>query len=102
MILYNVTLNVDDDIHEEWLKWMTDIHIPNVLETGLFIGNRMFKMLSKHIDEKGTTYSVQYYLADMDDFSEYQTYHAPLLQQEHTQRYGGKVVAFRTLLEEVA
>jgi hypothetical protein len=29
---------------------------------------------------------------------EYQEKHAPFLQQDHAQRYGGKFAAFRTLL----
>ncbi|MEO8448027.1 MAG: DUF4286 family protein, partial [bacterium] len=28
MILYNVTVNVDDSVHDEWLEWMKTIHIP--------------------------------------------------------------------------
>ena len=38
MILYNVTIKVDHDIHDEWMEWMKQTHIPQVLETGLFIG----------------------------------------------------------------
>ena len=41
MILYNITVNIDHDIHQEWLVWMKDIHIPDVLSTGLFIENKI-------------------------------------------------------------
>jgi hypothetical protein len=27
MILYNVTVNIDHDIHEEWLNWMRSNHV---------------------------------------------------------------------------
>lgn len=34
--IYNVTLNIDDSVHEEWKGWMMAIHIPEVLSTKLF------------------------------------------------------------------
>lgn len=101
MILYSVTVNVDEEISAEWLEWMVKKHIPDVLETGMFVKHKIFKLLSKHADETGVTYNVQYFLENMDIFTEYQTYHAPYLQQEHAEKYGSRVVAFRTLLEEI-
>ena len=37
MYIYNVTVNVSDDVHIEWLKWMKETHIPDVMKTGCFI-----------------------------------------------------------------
>ena len=45
MILYNVTVKIDSEVHEEWLKWMLEVHIPEVMETGLFLDNRIAKVL---------------------------------------------------------
>lgn len=101
MILYNVTVNVEEDIHEEWLQWMQEVHIPDVMATGLFAENRIFKILSKYPEETGVTYSIQYLAQTLDDYDTYQREHAPRLQQEHTSRYEGKFVAFRTILEQV-
>ena len=36
MLVYNVTVKVNTDIHEEWLEWMKKTHIPEVLATGYF------------------------------------------------------------------
>ncbi|MBL7891825.1 MAG: DUF4286 family protein [Bacteroidia bacterium] len=99
MIIYNVTLNIDDDIHDEWLKWMKEKHIPDVMRTGLFLENRMLKLL---MDEpQGKTYSMQYTLNNMADLEEYRAKHAPRLQKELIERYADKFVAFRTVLEVV-
>ena len=35
MIIYNVTMNVESDIHDEWLNWMRNTHIPKYFATGL-------------------------------------------------------------------
>jgi hypothetical protein len=100
MYLYNVTVNVEDDIHDEWLNWMKNSHIPAVMETGCFVANRMLKVLSE-IENNGTTYSLQYYFNKMEDYVRYQGKFAKGLQAEHTERYRDKFVAFRTLLEIV-
>lgn len=99
MIIYNVTVKVDNEIHEEWLKWMREIHIPDVLKTGLFTENRIYKVLVD--DEDGVTYAVQYSCRNIDDYKKYETEHAPRLQKEHTDRYNDKALAFRTLLEVI-
>lgn len=98
MILYNVTVNIDDSVHDEWLKWMKSKHIPDVLATGLFIENKIFKVKS---DDEGNTYSIQYFLEDIDKLNEYQTHHAPALHLDHTEKYKDKFVAFRTIMELV-
>ena len=59
MIIYNVTINIADSVHSEWLKWMKD-HIPQVLATGLFSKALFTKVLVEE-GMGGTTYSVQYH-----------------------------------------
>ena len=70
MILYNVTVSIDFDIHESWLKWMKEIHIPNVLATGLFIENKIARIHAE--EEGGISYSIQYLLNSWDDYNLYQ------------------------------
>lgn len=36
MYIYNVTINIDSDIQQEWLHWMQTEHIPEMLATGSF------------------------------------------------------------------
>ncbi|MBL4657462.1 MAG: DUF4286 family protein [Flavobacteriales bacterium] len=98
MLIYNVTVNIDDDVHSEWLSWMKEEHIPKVMACGLFSDNRILKVLA---DDEGHTYSIQYRCASMDTLETYFNEHAPALQDEHTARYKDKFVAFRTILEEV-
>jgi hypothetical protein len=100
MILYNVTVNVDQSVVEDWLTWMQTKHIPDVLNTGLFIENRLMRVLSTEEGE-GSTFSVQYYLESMENYEVYRELFAPALQKEHVERYGSLCVAFRTLLESV-
>ena len=96
MIIYNVTVNIDEDVHDDWFEWMSDVHIKDVMNTGLFIEARFSRILAE--EEGGKSYSIQYLCKSMEDLEKYQEVHAPKLQEDHTSRYEGKFVAFRTLL----
>lgn len=100
MILYNITIKIDHDAHQEWLQWMKDIHIPDMMATGMFLEYRMCKLLGMD-EEDGLTYAIQYFCTDMPTFEQYQKKFAPALQKEHADKFGGKFIAFRTLLEVI-
>lgn len=98
MIIYNVTVNVDDSIHEQWLSWMTKKHIPEVLATGKFIKANLVKVLI--VEEMGgTTYSVQYYTENKEILEKYYNEDASRLREEGAKLFGDKMLAFRTELE---
>ncbi|GAB4405707.1 MAG: DUF4286 family protein [Microscillaceae bacterium] len=99
MILYNVTLFVEEAIHEEFREWLTRTHIPEVLQTGLFVKHHFLKLLSEEENAAQVTYAVQYFLNNIADFVQYTENYAPALQEKTKARFGEKVLAFRTLLE---
>lgn len=101
MILYNVTVNIDDDVEQDWIEWMKSQHIPEVMDTGYFTEYRMMKMLSESHDETGKTYAIQYMANTLSDLETYLEKAAPKLQKQSIIRYGTKMAAFRTVLEEV-
>jgi hypothetical protein len=101
MIVYNVTLNIEDDVHDSWLKWMQETHIPEVMETGMFQEYSMSKLLTRQHDETGTTYVIQYLAKTQEDYDNYQKDFAPALQAKTQVLFGGKFVAFRTLMERI-
>ena len=99
MIIYNVTVLIDETVQEEWLSWMKNIHIPEVMETGCFTEYRFCKILAE--TEGGISYSIQYTSKNMETLDKYNAEFAPALQEKHNAKYAGKFGAFRTLLEEV-
>jgi hypothetical protein len=99
MILYSVTVSIDPEIEQSWLKWMKEVHVPDVLATGLIHENRILRLMNE--EEGGSTYNFQYYFSGMDSYHIYQKEYAEDLQKDHSERYKGKFAAFRTLLEVV-
>ena len=100
MILYNVTVKIKNEVKDDWLKWMREIHIPDMMATNLFIDNKLLRIFDEDTD--GTTYAIQYFCKDMETFQAYQGKHAKALQKDHSERYGKHYVAFRTLMEVIA
>ena len=99
MIIYNVTINIEENVHDAWLKWMKEEHLPMVMGSGKFRKYYMFRILSRQADETGVTYAIQYFARNMEEYEEYRTQHAPALQEETKKKFDGKFVAFRTLME---
>ena len=97
MIIYNVTINIENSIHDEWLVWIKQ-HIPKVLATGLFLKATFTKVLVEESIE-GLTYSIQYLAHSKEALESYHKLHAAEIQAEGLQKFGDKMLAFRTELE---
>ncbi len=100
MVLYNVTVTLELSIHEDWLRWMLETHIPDVMITGMFISYRMSRLIG-HDHNDAEIYTIQYLLKDLDHLTRYQQEFAPDLQRQVRERYEGKFEVFRTIMEVV-
>lgn len=98
MYLYNVTVKVEHSRADEWLQWMREKHIPDVMATRFFIEHKLCRLLDDG-DLDGVTFVVQYLCNSLEDFITYKTSKAPALQKDHQAKFGNDVVAFRTVME---
>ena len=99
MYIYNVTLSIDKSIHTEWLDWIQK-HIPEVLATGKFISAKLTQVLIEE-DMGGVTYSVQYTANSKEDLDGYYKENADRFRAEGVQKFGDKMLTFRTELKVV-
>lgn len=100
MLLYNVTIGIDQNVEQEWVAWMKEVHIPAVMETGYFVRHQFYKIL--HDNEDGTSsYSIQYFAESISQVEQYLELKAPSLIKAHQDRFKDQHVAFRTLLDEI-
>ena len=100
MVLYNVTVSVSQEHANDWVKYMMEEHIPEVLATGHFRDFRLCHVQGEA--EGGITFAVQYMARDAQSLETYQKEHAPDLQAEHQAKWGSHAVAFRTVLPLIA
>ena len=96
MYIYNVTININEAVHEEWLTWM-ETHILDVLNTGKFTSAKLTEVL---VDEEmgGRTYSIQFTANTREDLDYYYKEDADRLRRESLKKFGDKMLAFRTEL----
>lgn len=99
MVLYSVTVNVADEVHEEWLQWMREVHVPDVMNTGCFLSNKIMRL--KDPIQDGNTYSFQYF-ADTDEIlAHYLEVYAPTLRADVDRKFANQYLAFRTILDVI-
>ncbi len=96
-IIYNVTVNIDDSIHKQWLIWVKE-HIPKVLATGKFESAKLSKIL---VEEElgGQSYAIQYTAYSRETLNAYYKENAEELRNEGLKKFADKMLAFRTELE---
>jgi len=100
MIVYNTTMKIDKDIHDTWMQWMKDEHIPGTLASGLFTGYKLFRLLDQD-ETDGITYVLQYFLERYDDYKNYlNKFHHPL-QQKAFSKWGNRYISFHTVMTDV-
>jgi hypothetical protein len=99
-IIYNVTIKVAPSIAAQWLSWLLNDHIPEVMSTSCFTDHRVLKLLDID-EEEGTTYVIQYSACAMEDYTRYLKEHADNLRKKSFDKWGDNFIAFRTLMEVV-
>jgi hypothetical protein len=97
MIIFNVTSNIDESIHDEWLIWIKE-HMQQVLATGKFEKATLTKVLVEE-EMGGVTYSVQYRAISREALDSFYKEDSPAFRAEMSQKFGDKMLAFRTELE---
>ncbi|MBA3985541.1 MAG: DUF4286 family protein [Flavobacteriales bacterium] len=100
MHIYNVTINIEEDIHDRWLHWMRGEHIPEMLATGKFSSAKMCRVLVEE-EMGGLTYAVQYFTDSKETLEKYYKEDAARLRAK-SKPFEGKFVAFRTELEIIS
>ena len=100
MYIYNVTINIEESVHESWLQWMNSEHIPAMLATGKFSKALMTRVQVEE-DMGGYTYSVQYRTESKAMLEKYYEEDAATLRAQ-SKPFEGKFVAFRTELEVIS
>jgi Domain of unknown function (DUF4286) len=100
MIIYNVTIKVDHSIAEAWLQWMKEEHISDVKSTGCFFQAVLLRLLE--VDETdGPTYAIQYHANSKANYNMYISQYAEEMRKKVADKWGQKVVAFRSVLQVV-
>lgn len=100
MFIYNITTNVGWNIHEAWLAWMQQEHIPAVMQTKCFVQYQLLK-LHEQDETEGSTYIVQYFAESKALYNRYLELYANDLRKQTLDKWGDDIFSFKTLLEVI-
>ena len=101
MVFYNVTCNIGQEIELEWVDWMKQEHLPEVMATGVFESYTFCKLLTEAADNEGLNFTIQYKTESLIKLEEYNNLYGPTLRQKTLDKWGEKVLAFRSVMEEI-
>ena len=99
MIIYNVTVSVEESVKREWLDWMKTEHIPEVMACGVFIKAQINRVIVQ--TDSDNTFAIAYTCSSIKELRQYQINFAPELQKKHNDKFKEKAVAFRTIMEVI-
>ena len=100
MIVYNVTIKVNASIASDWLAWLQDEHIIEVIATRCFSGANIMRLLEVD-DAEGPTYAIQYFAENRQLYDQYIEKYAGIMRQKSFDKWGDKFIAFRSVMEVI-
>jgi hypothetical protein len=102
MIIYSVTVIIKKDVESKWLKWMKEVHIPDVMNTGYFFDWQMQKLILPEDTDDDITYVINYQGQSFETYKQYVENEAPRLRNEHKEKFKNKFKATRSVYSFVS
>lgn len=100
MIIYNITIKVEQQIADAWLQWLLDEHIPDVLATKCFTDYKVVRLLEVD-DSEGPTYAIQYQAESKADYNRYIEQHATAIRKKSFEKWSNQFIAFNSVMQVV-
>lgn len=100
MIIYNVTIKVDHSISTEWLKWLQEEHVPEIIETSCFTHATILRLLEID-DAEGPTFAIQYFAESKANYNLYVEKYAGIMRQKSYDKWDNKFIAFRSVMQVI-
>lgn len=100
MIVYNVTTKVTTAIQQQWLQWIKEEHIPDIISTGCFTHATVLQLMEVD-DSEGPTFAVQYFAESKALYNNYIEKYAAPMRQKAFDKWGNQFIAFRSLMQVI-
>ena len=100
MIVYNISIQIDPNIENEWVQWQQQEHIPEIMATGQFTDYKFYHLLEQD-ERESIFYVMQFFAASEGNYRTFIQEFSEKLRQKTFDRWGDKFIAFRTLMELV-
>jgi len=98
MNIFNITYLVSDKVHDSWLEWIREEHIPFMLGSEYFTQPQVARVITS-AKEEGTSFSVQFHVHDMHTLKLWNKEYSLLFKENCSRKFGDEVLFFTTVLE---
>lgn len=99
MIIYNTTFHVAKGHDEDFLKFAREIFIPQAMAQGTLSNPRLAMVLARAEGDDGTSYSVQFDVADLDTLNDWYARVGQALFKNNSHHFGNHTAGFSTLMQ---
>ena len=65
MYIYQVTIGIKKEVENEWVKWMEQTHLRDVMNTGSFLSHKFYKIIIPSGTSDEVNYVVQYKFSEI-------------------------------------
>jgi hypothetical protein len=89
MIYYYVQLTIDTKVQTDWIQWMMETHIPEVVATGHFEKCYFQQIIDPLPTADKVSFLVIYECESLESLRKYSENDAPRLMEEHEKKFGG-------------
>lgn len=100
MFIYNVTTKVSNSVKTDWLAWVHQEHIPEIINTGCFTTATVLQLLETD-DSEGPTYAIQYGADSKAMYNQYIEKFSGSMRRKVDEKWGDNIIAFNSLLQVI-
>lgn len=100
MYILNITMNMENDVHEKCLEWLKPNIQKLLIDNGLISNFKVLKIMDEEL-HGGSTFTMQFQLPDMESISPFEEKYDLNIANYLYQNYKGQFVEFRTILKQV-
>lgn len=100
MIIYNITCKVDWTVHAQWVPWIKEAYIPEMLYGGLFYHGQLVKLIDTD-ETDGPTYALQFYARSLENYRLFTADAGTAPLRRFHNKWTQSVVTFGTVMQLV-
>jgi hypothetical protein len=97
MILYNITVIIEEEIEAGWLDFINHTFVPDALASNLLISNRILRVIDS--PNEGITYCLQFISDNLENYTQFKDSYASQLFDAHALKFKNQAVFFSTIME---
>ena len=99
MYIYNVTTAVEPSVKDEWILWMKEVFLPEMLATGKFHNASLMEVLTS--EREVCSFAVHYEAHSPEDIMSYEQEFKNKMEGMMWKKFADKALSFPTKLRKL-